>query len=68
MRLLIVEDDAEASEAMSRGLTEAGHECVIAPDGEAGLAAAQKGRFDVLIVDRKKPKLYGVAMVEMLRK
>jgi two-component system OmpR family response regulator len=68
MRLLIVEDDAEASEAMSRGLTEAGHACVIAPDGEAGFAAAHKGKFDVLIVDRMMPKLDGVAMVEMLRK
>jgi len=68
MRLLIVEDDAEASEAMSRGLTEAGHECVIAADGEAGFTAAHKGRFDVLIVDRMMPKLDGVAMVEMLRK
>jgi two-component system, OmpR family, response regulator len=68
MRLLIVEDDAEASEAMARGLTEAGHEIVAAPDGEAGLAAAHKGGFDVLIVDRMMPKLDGVAMVEMLRK
>jgi two-component system OmpR family response regulator len=68
MRLLIVEDDAEASEAMARGLTEAGHECITAPDGEAGFTAAHKGGFDVLIVDRMMPKLDGVSMVEMLRK
>src|SRR5580658_7156699 len=68
MRVLIVEDDAEASEAMSRGLTEGGHECVIAGDGEAGFAAAHKGRFDVMIVDRMMPRLDGVSMVEMLRK
>ena len=35
MRILIVEDDLEAAEAMARGLTEAGYECVKAPDGEA---------------------------------
>jgi two-component system OmpR family response regulator len=68
MRLLIVEDDLEAGEAMVRGLGEAGHECVTAENGEAGLRAAQRGKFDVLIVDRMLPKLDGVAMVEMLRK
>jgi two-component system, OmpR family, response regulator len=68
MRLLIVEDDLEASEAMVHGLSEAGHDCATAPDGERGHQLAQGGRFDVLIVDRMLPRLDGVAMVEMLRK
>ncbi|MFI4935924.1 MAG: response regulator transcription factor [Caulobacterales bacterium] len=68
MRLLIVEDDLEASEAMVRGLTEAGHECKTAADGEAGLGVAHAGKFDVMIVDRMMPRLDGVAMVELLRK
>ena len=38
MRVLIVEDDLEASAAMTKGLTEAGHECANAADGEIGLA------------------------------
>ncbi len=67
MRLLIVEDDLEASQAMVRGLTDAGHECSSAPDGEAGLGAASGGRFDVLIVDRMMPRMDGVTMVERLR-
>ncbi|MEO8926794.1 MAG: response regulator transcription factor [Caulobacteraceae bacterium] len=67
MRLLIVEDDLEASDAMAKGLTEAGHECVAAGDGEAGLGAARAGRFDVLIVDRMMPRIDGVTMVERLR-
>jgi len=68
MRLLIVEDDGEASEAMARGLGEAGHDCQTAENGEVGLVSARRGRFDVLIVDRMMPKLDGVAMVERLRK
>jgi len=68
VRLLIVEDDVEAGQAMARGLSEAGHECVTAADGEAGLAAAQGGRFDVMIVDRMLPRLDGVTMVERLRR
>ena len=67
MRLLIVEDDAEASEAMARGLGEAGHDCELAPDGEVGLTSARRGRFDVMIVDRMMPKLDGVSMVARLR-
>ena len=68
MRLLIVEDDLEASEAMTLGLAEAGHECIVAGDGEAGFSAAHDGRYDVMVVDRMLPKLDGVTMVEMLRR
>lgn len=68
MRVLVVEDDLQASDAMVKGLTEAGHECVAAGDGEEGLAAARAGRFDVLIVDRMMPRMDGVAMVERLRR
>jgi two-component system OmpR family response regulator len=68
MRILVVEDDLEAAEAMVRGLTEAGHDCQAAADGEAGLEAARKGGFDVMIVDRMMPRMDGVALVETLRR
>ena len=68
MRILIIEDDVEAAEAMARGLTEAEHEPVHAADGEAGLKAAQAGGYDVLIVDRMMPKMDGVQVVETLRR
>ena len=67
MKLLIVEDDLEASRAMAVGLSENGHQCETAADGEAGLRAARDGRFDVLVVDRMMPRMDGVAMVETLR-
>ena len=56
MRILIVEDDTVAAEAMDRGLTEGGHECRRAVDGVEGLAVAQDAEFDVLIVDRMMPE------------
>jgi two-component system OmpR family response regulator len=68
VRILVVEDDREAAEAMRRGLAEAGHECRWAPDGEAGLADARGGGFDILIVDRMLPKLDGLSLVEALRR
>jgi two-component system OmpR family response regulator len=68
MRILIVEDDLEAAEAMERGLAVAGHECVRAADGEAGLKAARQGGFDVMIVDRMMPKMDGLTLVETARR
>jgi two-component system OmpR family response regulator len=67
MRLLIVEDDPEACQAMVSVLGEAGHECVCSGDGIAGLTAAEQRGFDVLIVDRMLPRLDGVSMVGRLR-
>lgn len=68
MRILIIEDDLEAAEAMARGLSEAGYDCTHAADGAAGLAEAQKRGFDVLIVDRMMPKMNGVEVVSTLRR
>ena len=68
MRILIIEDDLEAAEAMRRGLTEAGYECEHASDGELGLDAARAGGFNVLIVDRMMPRRDGVSVVETLRR
>jgi two-component system OmpR family response regulator len=68
MRILIVEDDQEAAEAMVRGLSEAGFECAQAGDGLAGLEAARAAPFDVMIVDRMMPRMDGVSLVETLRR
>ncbi len=68
MRILIIEDDIEAAEAMQRGLSEAGYECQHAADGEYGLEAARAGEFSVLIVDRMMPRRDGVSVVETLRR
>ena len=68
MRILVVEDDAEAATAMVRGLTEAGHDVTHAVDGAFGLLEAQKGGYDVYVVDRMMPRLDGVGMVETIRK
>ncbi|MDB5445831.1 MAG: hypothetical protein JWQ97_1148 [Phenylobacterium sp.] len=68
MRILIVEDDVEAADAMERGLSEAGHACVRAADGQAGLEASHTGPFDVMIVDRMMPRMDGVSLLESLRR
>ncbi len=68
MRILLVEDDAEAANYIRRGLTEAGHTVDVEADGEAGLAAARAGAYDLLILDRMLPRLDGLAVIEALRK
>jgi len=68
MRILIIEDDTQAAAAMAKGLEDAGHESVMAADGELGLNAARGGKFDVLVVDRMMPKYNGVQVVETLRR
>ena len=67
MRILVVEDDAEAAAAMVRGLSEAGYQVTHAVDGAYGLLEAQKGGYDVYVVDRMMPRLDGIGMVETLR-
>ena len=67
MRLLVVEDDREAAEYLKKALREAGHVAEIAGDGEAGLALALDGDFDVLVVDRMLPKRDGLSLVAELR-
>ena len=67
MRLLIVEDDREAAEYLRKALREAGHMAELAKDGEEGLALAQGGDFDGLVVDRVVPKRDGLSVISELR-
>ncbi len=67
MRLLVVEDDREAAEYLRKALREAGHVAEVVHEGEAGLALAIDGEFDVLVVDRMLPKRDGLSLVAELR-
>ena len=67
MRLLIVEDDRDASDYIVRAFGEVGHVADKAADGEEGLALALDGQYDVLIVDRMLPKRDGLSMIGALR-
>lgn len=68
LKLLIIEDDAEAAAYLAKGLDELGHSADRAEDGEAGLEQAMAGSYDVLIVDRMLPKRDGLSVIESLRK
>jgi two-component system OmpR family response regulator len=68
MRILVMEDDAEAAAYLAKGLYESGYLVEHASDGMDGLHMATSENFDLLIVDRMLPKLDGLAVIEALRK
>jgi two-component system OmpR family response regulator len=67
MRLLIVEDDRDATDYLVKALREVGHVADVAHDGEEGLALGLDGEYDVLIVDRMLPKRDGLSVIGALR-
>ena len=68
MRLLVVEDDAEISGFVVKGLREAGFAVDHAPDGPDGLHLALQGHYDAAIVDIMLPGLDGIGMIEQVRR
>jgi two-component system, OmpR family, response regulator len=67
MRVLIIEDDRETAQFLLKALRESGHSAEVAHDGEDGLAQAEAGGFDCLVVDRMLPRRDGLAIVRALR-
>jgi two-component system, OmpR family, response regulator len=67
MKILVVEDDAEAAAYLVKALGEAGHVADHARDGLTGYGMAEEGGYDCLIVDRMIPKMDGLTMVGGLR-
>ena len=51
MNILLVEDDRQVADFIVSELTAAGHGCVYAGDGEAGMQCALAASFDVMIID-----------------
>ncbi|WP_320472408.1 hybrid sensor histidine kinase/response regulator [Massilia sp. CFBP9012] len=66
-RILIVEDNADASDVLRMLLEVEGHQVDIAGDGHAGLALALEGRFDAVVCDIGLPGLDGLELMARLR-
>lgn len=67
VQLLLVEDDAQVAAVVERGLKEAGHWVEVVHDGLEGLARAETGRHDLIILDVLLPGLDGLEMCRGLR-
>ncbi len=67
MQILVVEDERRMAELLKRGLTEEGHQVVVARDGAAGFEMASASSFDVIVADVMLPRMDGVTMTRRLR-
>ncbi len=67
MKILVIEDDSEAAQYLTKGLREFGHTVDLAGDGEEGFELARDGTYDVLVVDRMLPKRDGLSVIVELR-
>jgi len=67
MRILVIEDDAEAAGYLAKGLRESGYAVDVADEGSDGLFLAANEPFDAMIIDRMLPTIDGLSIVQSLR-
>jgi len=67
MKILVVEDDADAATFLVKGLRQAGHSVDHALDGNTGKNMAETGAYDAYVIDRMLPGMDGLTMLETLR-
>ncbi|HEX3247076.1 MAG TPA: response regulator transcription factor [Chloroflexota bacterium] len=68
MYILVVEDDPSVARLVARGLTEAGHRVDVAENGDEGLARAESGAYDLVVLDVMLPELSGIEVAREVRK
>ena len=67
MRILLVDDEVELTEPLSRVLKREGYTVQVAHDGETGYDLSVGREFDLLILDWMMPGLSGLEMCRRLR-
>jgi len=67
-RILVIDDDADVRGSLSKILTRAGYEVVVAADGAAGIELQHKAPADVIITDIFMPGLDGLQTIRQLKK
>ena len=65
--VLIIDDEAEVSQALRRVLERAGFTVATCLGGNEGLAAFQKDPADLVITDIIMPKVNGIALLQAIR-
>ncbi len=67
MRVLIVDDEIRLTRHVTTALTEAGHDPVVARNGEEALSAASESAFDLIVLDVGLPGMDGFEVLRRLR-
>ena len=66
-KILIIEDNRDSRDILSKLLKMSGYDVVSASDGETGYAVALKHHPDLIITDINMPKMDGIEFVRKLR-
>jgi diguanylate cyclase (GGDEF)-like protein/putative nucleotidyltransferase with HDIG domain len=66
-KVLLADDEAALRGMMARQLERAGHEVLLAEDGEAAIELMQRHTFDVVVSDMKMPRLDGLSVLARSR-
>lgn len=68
MRILLVDDEVELVDPLSRVLTREGYQVDVAYDGVTGMQLASTGGYDLLILDWMLPQRSGLEICQQLRR
>lgn len=67
MHVLVVEDEPRMAQVLRQGLTEEGHDAIVATDGSEGFALARSTPFDLIVLDIMLPEINGFEIAHRLR-
>ena len=67
MQVLVVEDEPRMAAVLRQGLTEEGHDAIVATRGSEGFALARSTRFDLIVLDVMLPEIDGFEITQRLR-
>jgi two-component system response regulator (stage 0 sporulation protein F) len=67
-RVLVVDDEQNSREGLSKILTKEGYVVHTAENGKKALTEAENNKFDLIITDLRMPEMDGIEVLEKLRK
>ena len=66
-QILVVDDEQNSREGLTKILIKEGYEVVAAESGQDALAKAKKQDFDLIITDLRMPEISGIDVLEKIR-
>src|SRR5215469_6048464 len=67
LKVLVADDNAANCKILKKVLEMAGHQAVVVGDGEAALAALERDRFDLALLDINMPDVTGYEVAKLYR-